>query len=677
MTGHVLRYDPERVAALQEQARRTVDQLATVTSDDPAATSAVDMARTARRTLERDWLPLIAGVVASDAMVTWPQRGPNGWVGPAAHWSALLEHVVGRRGAPLGAAMADTARAVIEDGDVDDVVDLIEALGGVGGDDEAVRAFFEQLGGAGVAELLMALGTQAGHGDRALELAILVRVRLAEDSRRPGFPPPFAASMASRFADEHDDGTYSPAAALSFLFDDTAFGTDLAVATIAALVDEELAAAGDEPQDGASLWSSMPVPSVLYRALDDDEDAGGTSELYRGVDPMYALLETLAGDGDAGRAVFTDDRVATYLCGQRNLGLDGMRRLAAAVERAAAGPDVVIGADAELLDDAGLVASAFVNHLGARPTDILMEWADNAAVSRSVATILGQHMLAVQTTVLIGDQDTRGPRHEPPSAALVDVRDEARGDGTTVRVASFDEQALGVLTDLAVGRTEGLAVVRAALDVHGQTQATLAIGRLADRDLPQGRDPNLFLAEAMQDAARLEAHVIAHAGHRAEERGRSVDGLIGAWIGLATLSIGGANTQYRSRGGLSARFSAPVIGELLGPAADVATTLFATYEEHAARSAEANAEAATDQLVYRWCAEAYRQGVIVPDLPAGAVVGGELVDWETFLRLPPSIRQQTLNHLEETTGPGGVNLDGNGIRDAVKSEQMDAYRRLD
>ena len=64
--------------------------------------------------------------------------------------------------------------------------------------------------------------------------------------------------------------------------------------------------------------------------------------------------------------------------------------------------------------------------------------------------------------------------------------------------------------------------------------------------------------------------------------------------------------------------------------------------------------------------------MIVPDLPAGAVVGGALVDWETFLQLPSSVRQETLNHLEETTGPGGVNLDSSGLRDAVKAEQLAA-----
>jgi hypothetical protein len=419
------------------------------------------------------------------------------------------------------------------------------------------------------------------------------------------------------------------------------------------------------------------VPSVLYRALDDDPEAGGTSELLRGTDPMYALLETLATDGDAGRAVFTDERVATYLFGRRNLGIDGMRRLADAAERAAAGPDVVAGADTRLLEDAGLVASAFVVHVGTRPRDLLMAWSDNAGVSRSVATVLGQHVLGVQTTVLVGDQDAPGWRLERPSPALVDVQDEAHGDGVTVRVAWFDEHALGVVTDLAVGRTEGVAIMRAALDIHQQDQAALAVGRLAAGDLPAGRDPNLFLAEVMQDAARLEAYVIAHAGHRAEERGRSVDAVIGAWIGLASLSIGNANSQYRAHGGPGARFSAPVIGELLGPAADIATGLFATHQAGAARAAEANAEAATDQLLYLWYREAYRQGVIVPDLPAGAVVGGQLVDWETFLELAPSVRQETINHLEETTGAAGVNLDGSALRDAVRTAQLPGYQALE
>ena len=103
---------------------------------------------------------------------------------------------------------------------------------------------------------------------------------------------------------------------------------------------------------------------------------------------------------------------------------------------------------------------------------MLLAYSDNADVSRSVATILGQHVLAVQTTVL--DRRPGHGRTAPRasrSAALVDVQDEARGDGVTVRVAWFDEHALGVVTDLAVGRTEGLAIIRAALDIHEQDQA--------------------------------------------------------------------------------------------------------------------------------------------------------------------------------------------------------------
>ena len=284
-------------------------------------------------------------------------------------------------------------------------------------------------------------------------------------------------------------------------------------------------------------------------------------------------------------------------------------------------------------------------------------------------------MLAVQNAVLGGDQDTTAPRSGHVSGA----RRVWTRPGVTARpprVACSTSARSGWSTDLAVDTTDGLAIIRAALDVHGQTQATLAVGRLAAGDPPAGRDPNLFLAEAMQDAARLEAHLIAHAGHRAEARPIRGPGHRGVDRAGRVLHRRRQH-QYQTHGGAPARLSAPVIGELLGPAADLATSCSPPTRPRRGARAEANAEAATDQLVYLWCREAYRQGVIVPDLPAGAVVAGQLVEWETFLELPPSVRQETLNHLEETTGSGGVNLDGNGVRDAIKAEQLASYRTLD
>ena len=82
---------------------------------------------------------------------------------------------------------------------------------------------------------------------------------------------------------------------------------------------------------------------------------------------MYAILESLAGNGDAGRAVFTDDELASYLLGERRYEFDGLRAVSAAAETAAAGPDVVPGAPDEQLIDAAEVASAYVNHVGSRP----------------------------------------------------------------------------------------------------------------------------------------------------------------------------------------------------------------------------------------------------------------------------------------------------------------------
>ena len=126
VAGHVLRYDPERVAALQARARRTVEQLATVTSDDPAAAGAVGTARAG---------PPAAGAgLAPAARRRGGQRRHGDLVGHRSRRvrrvRAVVRPAAGRRcsaqlvtrhGAPLGAAMAETARAVIDDGDVDDV----------------------------------------------------------------------------------------------------------------------------------------------------------------------------------------------------------------------------------------------------------------------------------------------------------------------------------------------------------------------------------------------------------------------------------------------------------------------------------------------------------------------------------------------------------------------------
>ena len=59
--------------------------------------------------------------------------------------------------------------------------------------------------------------------------------------------------MVSRFVEEHDDETRSPAAALSFLVDDTAFGTDMLAATGTALVDHERRSPATSRSTGRAL----------------------------------------------------------------------------------------------------------------------------------------------------------------------------------------------------------------------------------------------------------------------------------------------------------------------------------------------------------------------------------------------------------------------------------------
>ena len=69
--------------------------------------------------------------------------------------------------------------------------------------------------------------------------------------------------------------------------------------------------------------------------------------------------------------------------------------------------------------------------------------------------------------------------------------------------------------------------------------------------------------------------------------------------------------------------------------------------------------------------------MITPHLPDRAVVNGELVGWDEFQQLEPAVRQVARNRLEETEGTGGVNIDGNALRDVVKVQQLPIYDELD
>jgi hypothetical protein len=120
-----------------------------------------------------------------------------------------------------------------------------------------------------------------------------------------------------------------------------------------------------------------------------------------------------------------------------------------------------------------------------------------------------------------------------------------------------------------------------------------------------------------------------------------------------------------------------VLGEFLGPAADIARSMFLTREAKAAGEAAARAEAAADQLTYVWYRQLYGHGVLTPELPDGAVAGDQLVGWDEFQELDAAVRQITRNRLEETTGVDGVNIDGNALRDVVKVQQLPIYDELD
>ena len=184
--GRRLAYDPARVAALRERAIAVAAQLTNARSDDPAAAGAMQARRIVLSRLEDEWLPAIDRVVRSDAMTSWTSTGADAEGAATSWWAWLLELVRPRSGSELGALLVGAARRVVADGELDDIEALQRMLRADRVDDEALRAFFTDLG----TDDLMALLVRLGDNDQDptyLDVARLVarRARAGDHERQP------------------------------------------------------------------------------------------------------------------------------------------------------------------------------------------------------------------------------------------------------------------------------------------------------------------------------------------------------------------------------------------------------------------------------------------------------------------------------------------------------------
>ena len=641
MSAGFIGYDPVRVLQLRTRVITAIEALRGVTSTDDAAADASTTARGVRANLEGPCLALLDRIIASDALLTWLSSfGGFDTLAPALTPAQATD----------AHRLAALARAVIgDDGhDGDELAALHQALGVASLTPRVLVGMFIALGGENTAALLVRLGEPSDDEDEQIAIATSVRSALATASRQHRFPGDFGAVLVDGFIDRLDDEFANPAAAMSFLFTNEAFGAELLAVTTRRVIEHERAAYPDGA--GQVLW--LPAyGSVLNRTFGDGDEHTAPGWMLS-EDPMYAVLDALSRNGEAGRAVFTDDVHARYLLTERLYHYDGLHAVTAAAATAAAGPDVVPGAAEAVLVDASKVASAFVNFLGVRP--YLFDQPLHPDASTAAATILGVHLFSVHNAVLSPEP------MDAPAGKTIAIPDKFR-TGPAPHGAFLDEAALDTVSNLAVRRDDGLATVRAALDVFQQQRAAVVAALLAEGAVVRDSDVN----EAMVNAARLEAYFIERAGHQAEAIGRDKDEVISFFVDTATFGLGQIN---RKVGGV------PVLSNVLSGAAGAAKEQLAGYEADAAREAEQYARAAADQLLYVWYRELHAAGIIDPDLPASALAGGLLVDWERYRQLPDDVRQTVEATLRESHG---LPISTGAVIDAIKVAQLPTYQDLE
>ena len=182
--------------------------------------------------------------------------------------------------------------------------------------------------------------------------------------------------------------------------------------------------------------------------------------------------------------------------------------------------------------------------------------------------------------------------------------------GPRVR-AQFDPAALDTMLDLAANAPAGVRTLRAYLTTFQATLATTGASRIASGAIPASA-ANDFLAEAMQDAGRLEGVFATHVGHRAEEHGRDRDEELTRWVqGL------GATVQF-GIGVAAGPVTSAVVGPAVGPVADELSRRVATNEAQAEVDAERLAQDAADRLLYLWDRELVEHDVLDAGAPRPA-----------------------------------------------------------
>ncbi len=678
--GQVVGYDPARLRVLHERAAAVAAHLGAARVADPAAAGAVRTAVAVRTGVEQRWLPALGRIMASDALLSWrttvpstmsPARPPGGW----------FDDLEGHHGAALGAALAARARHL----SIGDYGELEQALEATLGDTAAMDAFVNELGPADLLDLVSDL-IHAAPTTRADELAPALRAAFV--AAAPALLPSFGSALVRHAAEARgrrpDDN--AAGAALGYLYNGEALPTELLVATTQTLREVEVTAARRRGQDaaegdGAVLWATGWPPSSaspLVAELRPDPGAPYLADMSAAYDPAYAILRQLARDGAAGRRLFTERSTARYFFAQRPVTEDHGRAITAAAAAAAATDGVVPPADAATVRAAMLVASAFVNDFGPAHAGALLGRSD-VDVSVAVASLLGRHLQSVQLTVT----PPTGRGADPEAVGVVSSQHEVLGpDGPRLR-AQFDPTALDAVMDLAANTPAGGVTLRDYLTTFQAEVAAVGAGRIARGEIPAGH-VDRFLAEAMEDAGRLEGVFAAHVGHRAERHGRDKDRELSFWVdGLgATVELGA--------GAYAGPVTSAVIGQAVDPLTDGFLQRFATHEARAAVAAESLAQDATDRLLYLWDRQLVDQHVLTPELPARLVVGGRLPAFDGLGARIADVRANDpdpdhatydlrafFNAVDVAAGRDGLGVDDGALYDAVKTAQLRIYQQLD
>lgn len=543
-------------------------------------------------------------------------------------------------------------------------------------DDAAVMsAFFDELGPAGLFDVMADTADQFMAEDLELRQSILDHIKAGLHTADASWPPSRSQAYADALVnaatvppDEYSEHWSEYSSALSFLLYDSSYSDAFLTAAANGIDAYERVARDGEP----GMWSGrMLGPNAWGQYFPE-------TSVSASWDPSVSLMTALANNADVSLDFFSsgddtngpNDR-EKYWIHDRTWDDDQFSALSGALAAATTDPSVLT--DPARARQAAELASHTVNLIGHRPgleADDLLGDLGATDASENFARILATYMVGADQAVYSGTEIPwdRGSAMDLEAWFM---------DGTLATTPLFNDDSLNAFIVLASSTKDGMTTLRGGLDTYADRKYGLALD-----EVTRGTETSATnWQKAYESQGALEGFFVRAVGDSAIAEAEDEKAAREMWVSLASdgvglIPFGGLVT----RAGGSAAVETVVsfaIDQGRDKATDAVNDSWSDVVGSATDQQTQIAEDSLERAKYQAARALVNQGGLVEPDPSSALwrPDGTLIPWSEVEDLDPTVRARDLDRLYDADTGTGLLLDKDEFDSRYRDKFDDYYQK--